>query len=189
MSAALILETFDDTPPFAPAAAEAAASVDPAQSYMAGFADGEASALARLESAEQAFADAARALDEALKALAPTSERALAEALTTLVRELFPVVAERGFAEEASAAIVRAFAGSVSASIEIAARSEQVEALAAALKERRLETPFSITADDSLAAAEARVRAGRGGLDFNLDAAREACLAALAAALNDGKQR
>lgn len=185
---ALILEAFDDTPEFAASAAPSSPAVDPADAYMDGFAAGEATALARFESAERVFGDAAAALDEQLKALAPASERALAEALTTLARALFPALCERGFAEEASAAIARAFAGAVATRVDIAAPESQVEALADALGRRRFKTEFTISGDPSLSTAAARVSAGRGGLDFDLDAAREAALAALATALEGGRQ-
>lgn len=189
MSGALVLEVFDETPDarFGARVAAVKSAVDPADAYMEGFAAGEAAAAARLEAAERAFLDAAAVLDERTASLGPDSERALAEALVVLVRTLFPEICRIGFGEEAAAAIARSFGGSTGAAIEIAAPPAQVEALSEALSRRRLNVGFTVIADESLVGASAGVRNGRGGLDFDLDAAREACLAALQSALHDGR--
>ncbi len=161
--------------------------VDPKEAYLEGFQAGEAAALQRLNEAERAFVDAAVSLDEALRALKPASERALAEALETLFAALLPALTERGFAPEAASAIARAFAGRSEQKVTIAAHPGQIEALAAALHSAPGAPAFELAPDDTLSTAAARVQCGRGGLDFDLSAAAAACLAALSAAAGEMK--
>lgn len=165
--------------------------IDPQTAYLEGFAAGEAEALQRLSEAERAFIDAATSLDSALKALRPSSERALAEALETLFAALLPALTERGFASEAAGAVARAFAGDREAKLTIVAHPTQAAALAESLAKLPNAPGLEIAPDESVAAASARVVCGRGGLEFDLGAAAEACLAALTAAtgaLKNGNQ-
>lgn len=157
--------------------------VDPQEAYLEGVAAGEAAALARLSEAERAFLDAAQSLDSALHGLKPASERALAEAIETILAALLPTLTERGFATEAAGAISRAFAGNSRAQVTIAANPAQAEALTSALSAAPGAPAFIIEANEAVAVAAARIQCGKGGLDFDLDAAVNACLAALAAAL------
>ena len=156
--------------------------VDPREAYLEGYAAGEAAALERLAESRRAFADAAQSLDEALQALKPSSERALSEALHTVFAALLPILAERGFAVEAAGAIARAFAGKSVAEVTIFIHPEQKGALAEALAAAPGAPAFAIEADPSVPPAAARIVCGKGGLDFDLAAASEACLAALTAA-------
>lgn len=183
----LILEEFGEAS-FAPEPPQQ----DPAEAYMAGYAAGEAAVQQKLQAAETAFIDAAHSLDEALKTLPVAAEAALAEAVHTCLAALLPVLTERGFAAEASAAIARAFAGAPSGRVEIAAAPQQTQALIAALAVSGVKGDFVVVEDAALSTAAARATCGRGGFQFDLDAAREACLSSLAAALgalSDGKQR
>lgn len=177
--AAVTLEQFADATLLGDIGAE---PVDPQAAYLEGFAAGEAAALARLAEAERAFVDAAQSLDDSLRALKPSSERALAEALQTVIAALLPTLAERGFAAEAAGAVARAFAGKTLPKAIIVAHPDQVEALAGALSAAPGAPTFDIQADESAPAASARILCGKGGLDFDLNAATEACLAALASA-------
>jgi hypothetical protein len=177
--AAVTLEQFADASLLSDAGAEA---IDPQAAYLEGFAAGEAAALGRLAEAERAFIDAAQSLDDALKALKPSSERALAEALQAVLGALLPTLAEKGFATEAAGAVARAFAGKTTATATIVAHPSQVEALAAALSAAPRVPAFEIQADENAPSASARVLCGKGGLDFDLNAATEACLSALESA-------
>lgn len=180
--AAVTLEQFADPSLFGDMGGAENAGVDPKEAYLEGFAAGEAAALARFAEAERAFADAAQSLDETLQALKPASERALAEALETVLSALLPMMTQRGFATEAASVIARAFAGGSPATVTITAPPAQIEALAAALSAMPGAPVFEMQADETAPAASARVACGKGGLDFDLTAATEACLAALNAA-------
>lgn len=161
---------------------DAQAEVDPRDAYMEGYAAGHAAALEGLASAERAFTQAAQSLNDALTELKPSSERALNEALETLFAALLPALTNMGFAQEAAAAAAHAFAGKSTVRATIAVHPDQAEALAAALSQISDAPAFDIAPDEKATAASARVVCGKGGMDFDLAAAAEACLAALSAA-------
>ena len=180
--APLTLEQFADAFPFG-GGNGGSGQVDPQEAYLEGVAAGEAAALARLKEAERAFLDAAQSLDDALQALKPASEQALAESIETILAALLPTLTERGFATEAAGAISRAFAGNCAAKVTIAANPAQAEALTSALSAAPGAPAFIIETNEAVPVAAARVQCGKGGLDFDLDAAANACLAALEGAL------
>lgn len=177
----LTLEQFAEVPIFGdPVGAQA--EIDPRDAYMEGYAAGEAAALERLAAAERAFTDAAQSLNDALTELKPSSERALNEALETLFAALLPALTKSGFAQEAAAAAAHAFVGKSAVRATIAVHPDQAGTLTAALSMLSDAPAFDIVLDESAAAASARIVCGKGGMDFDLAAAAEACLAALSAA-------
>ncbi|MBB5517309.1 hypothetical protein [Amphiplicatus metriothermophilus] len=193
---ALIFERFDDAP--GPAASDGAATGEDvalqrarAEAFAEGYAAGQTASAARADAGEQMFRAAVNAMETELASLPARLATDAAAALRIFLERLFPALAAKGFAAEAAAAFEKARRESAVNRMEVFAPAEWEGEIARALAEAGA-AMVEVKADPALEGARARAEWAGGGLDFDLEEAMTACLAALdiaAAGKSDGNGR
>lgn len=193
---ALIFERFDDAP--GPGAQEGASSGGDialqrarAEAFAEGYAAGQTASAAKADAGEQMFRAAVAAMEAALADLPARLAADAAAALRIFLERLFPELVAKGFVAEAAAVFEKARRESAVNRMEVFVPAEWADEIARALAEAGA-AMIEVKADPALDGARARAEWAGGGLDFDLEEAMTACLAALdiaAAGKSDGNER
>lgn len=153
------------------------------EAYARGCAAGEAAAAERARLDQTALDSAAAQLSTALDGLSSDIKVQFCEALKTAVERVFPMLAERGFAESCAAAVAKAAGlgakgpGSASgaapggARVTLKAAPSQAALLEEAFARLGEDGAIRIETDATLADLEIRAVWDKAGLDLNIEEA------------------
>lgn len=183
------LEDFERPPAPAPASAASATADDgrikavASDAYAEGYAAGQAAAASQTNANHQALDNAAVQLNAAFADLSSQVRVQFCDALKAAIEKVFPVLAEKGFAETCAAAVADAAGldetAAAGARVTIRTAPSQAEPLQAAFSRLNLENAVRITADAALSETEVKADWDSAGIELDVDAAIRQSLDAL----------
>ncbi len=180
----MILEQFDD----------GAGGLDPASvraqqeraaDYAEGFAAGEAAALSRAMEQNKQLQIAADALEQKLAAFDDTAAAYLCEALAAAVAKIFPALTEKGFAQEAAAAMDDIVQKSDAARVVVKTAPDKLETVNAAISALPIASRATVVEDETLSGFEIRAEWSHGGIAVDTEKATALFIASLEQAMQE----
>ncbi|CAK9042017.1 Flagellar M-ring protein [Durusdinium trenchii] len=141
-----------------------------AAAYAEGFSAGEAAAKAKYEANAAFLAEATGQIGQVLQGLPDHLAEQLGEALGAILHKTLPTLAQKGFAEEAVAAVVKHIDMDNCGSLLVKTSPECVDELTAAFAALGDEERFCIEADAAFAGSMVTASWERAGLEMNIEA-------------------
>lgn len=142
-----------------------------ATAYAEGYAAGEAAATAKLASNNNLLELLASRIDGALNALPEKLNGQLGEALKTVLEKILPNLSQRGFAEEAAAAVMKYADFSNVGAVVIKTAEGRGQDLSKALADMGCEHPIKVETDPDLSDSTIVAEWRNGGFEIDIDAA------------------
>lgn len=147
--------------------------------YAEGYAAGEAAAASQTGLNQQALDHAALQLNTAFTDLSGQVKVQFCCALKTAIEKVFPMLAEKGFAEACAAAVVEAAVVGEDGKVSLKVAPSREELLKSAFLRLGLDNNVTIEADAALSELEVKADWDNAGLELDFDAAIQQSLSAL----------